>query len=194
MVAIVSLVISALSLVFSFYNFHENKKTKINELAKGLFSTLQYLSPRDFEEYKKMHFDVEKQRSYSVPLGVKLINKSNESYTDIFIIAVEDFKFTYNSITDVQSSITNGYYSYIEKMAESELTFIIPSGGGGMNKQSNVLLIYTDSENRKWVKLPNNKFYKVGDYMQKLFDMGVPNPGYRNRQILKLSNERIDDN
>lgn len=53
MVAIVSLVISALSLVFSFYNFHENKKTKINELAKGLFSTLQYLSPKDFEEYKK---------------------------------------------------------------------------------------------------------------------------------------------
>lgn len=130
MVAIVSLVISALSLVFSFYNFHENKKTKINELAKGLFSTLQYLSPKDFEEYKKIHFDVEKQRSYSVPLGVKLINNSNESYTDIFIIAVEDFKFTYNSITDVQSSITNGYYSYIEKMAESELTFIIPSGGG----------------------------------------------------------------
>ncbi len=44
------------------------------------------------------------------------------------------------------------------------------------------------------MKVSSKYILRVGDYMQKLFDMGVPNPGYRNRQILKLSNERMDDN
>lgn len=135
------------------------------------------------DDVHKVMTEIKDMKKSSVPMGFTLINYFQGAFTDIFLISVEDYHYDYKEIKSLKSSIDSGYYRYFKKMTETKKSFLISTGGSGMNKSPDIVILFTDSDGREWIKMPNNKIYRAKNYKEKLFEIGLDNPGYKSNGI-----------
>lgn len=164
--------ISLVALIFSVYVFYRQKRTEREDISKGISAKKYYVNQFNFNDLAGINI-------LGVPMGVKIKNTSKHYFTNVFLFAVYDYNYNSSVIDDLSGMIELGYWAYIEKIIEEELSVVIPSGGAGMSKSSNILMLYTDFRGKEWLQLPNGKCFRCKNYLRNLLELGLPNPDYR---------------
>ncbi|MCA6746265.1 hypothetical protein MKX69_01500 [Enterococcus sp. FSL R5-0957] len=167
-ISVIPIVVSASSLVVSFINFLSIRKERITKQATQIVAAIDSNNKKSPDRNDK----------HSVPLPVVLKNFSNTAFSDVFVIPVEDYHYSFKGINDFSYAISLKHYKYIRKLIETEKSFWVATSGSGMSKSPDVVILFTDGNGRQWLKTPSNKLFRMKGYKEKLFKLGLPNPGY----------------